>query len=87
MALDPARSSSVRGRALLALGCSVIFLLTSWLWTYLFNLVFALPFGLVAFFARRSAQAIAPEYWAVRWSGWLLGAGVLSALVALALFK
>lgn len=69
----------------LALVCGVWFLLTSWAWPYLGNLVFSYPIGLLGLSLWLRIRRANPESVANKWVGARLAAGLVSSIVALVL--
>ena len=79
----PRRSAS----SAIAIVCGVWFLLTGWIWTFLFNIVFSYPVGLLGFFVWIKARKLNPGDKKNAVAIVLLALGLAVSLVALALFK
>ncbi len=80
---NPTRSSS----GTVALLCGCWFLLTSWMWTFLFNLVISYPVGIYGLLVWVRARKSHPHDKKVSIAGVLLGLGLATSLVALVLYK
>lgn len=71
---------------LIALVCAIWFLLTSWLWAYLINLIIASPAAIIGLILWKLGKNEAPESRLNRVVFWLFIAGFITSGVALLSF-
>jgi hypothetical protein len=71
---------------IVALLCSIWFVLLSWAWVYLFNVIFVFPVGILGFVLWRLGRD--SEYRVVsRVTAVLLAIGVVTSITAILMFK
>jgi hypothetical protein len=75
------------GYSTTAIICGVWFLLTGWMWTFLFNLVIAYPIGICGLYMWMQARQLNPNDKKNSIAIGLLGLGLASSLAALLLYK
>jgi membrane protein implicated in regulation of membrane protease activity len=70
-----------------ALICAAWFALTGWIWTWLFAIFFAYPFGLLALFLYRFERKKNPENTLNRRVLWILITGWMISIVGMLLVR
>lgn len=67
----------------ISLVCAAWFLITSWLWTYLANVIISFPFGLIALYLWHKGTQIDANKTRLKFTKYILIAGAVISIVAL----